>query len=610
MTINRIKDIYNKSVHLFFTQLKYSVLLLKRKMTERQFLIFCCLVVGCLASLGAIALKLFVVKLEHFFFESSELGDIVWYQALTPILGIGLSSLLIEKVYKSSFKKGNDKIVYAIAKKSSELPFSQCYSHITTAGLTVGLGGSCGLESPMVATGAAIGSNLGRATFLPYKERTLLLACGIASGISSAFGAPIAGILFALEVLMIEVSIASFIPLLMSSATGALLAKVLLGDNVLLTFKTIRAFNSSNIFLYLGLGLLAGCLCLFYSRIYHWMDHKFVAMGSAVKRWLVGSLLLGVLIFLFPQIFGEGYIFIKTLAETGQIPHNSILIAHTHNEWLIWLFICGIMIFKIFGTAFTIMGGGNGGSFAPSLVIGALLGFVVGRFFQLLGYTDVPITNLIVVGMAGMLSGLFFAPLTAIFLAAEVTNGYSLFIPLMMVAAISFFVVKSFEPLSLEMKKLYQQSELDPTDKDRFALSRLELRFLISKDYPVFQLNTDLTAMLEVIRASDKDVYAVVEAAEGEMQQLKGVIYLNDIKTILFDDKKKEENRKVTAGDLMMKQIALTIKDDMHSAIHKFEKLHSAKNVLPVVDENGNWLGFISKASILDKYRSEIIRMV
>ena len=607
MTLKGIKQLADRSIHIFFTQLKYSILLLKRRLTEQQFLIFCCLLVGCLASFGAIALKLFVVKLEHFFFESSSLGDIVWYQALTPILGIGLSSLLIEKVYKGNFRKGNDKIVYAIAKKSSELPISQTYSHITTAGLTVGLGGSCGLESPMVATGAAIGSNLGRATFLPYKERTLLLACGIASGISSAFGAPIAGILFALEVLMIDVSIASFIPLLMSSATGALLAKVLLGDNVLLTFNTIRAFNSNNIFLYLGLGLLAGCLCLFYTRSFHWLDHKFAAMKSPVQRWLVGSLLLGVLIFLFPQVFGEGYMFVKTLAETGQVPRNSILIAHTHNDWLIWLFICGIMIFKIFGTAFTIMGGGNGGSFAPSLVIGALLGFVVGRFFQLIGYPDVPITNLIVVGMAGMLSGLFFAPLTAIFLAAEVTNGYSLFIPLMMVAAISFFVVKSFEPLSLEMKKLYQQSELDPTDKDRFALSRLELRFLISKEYPVFHLHTGLEQMLHTIRSSDKDVYAVI--GDGDSKLLHGVIYLNDIKTILFDDKKREENANVSAGDLMMKQTTLTIKDDMHSAIHKFERLHSAKNVLPVIDEEGIWLGFISKASILDKYRSEIIRM-
>lgn len=597
-------NIYRKGAKWFFFQLRFGILMLKRRLTERQFLIFCCLLVGSLASLGAIALKLFVVKLEHFFFESSRFGDIVWYQALTPILGIGLSSLLIERVYRKDFYKGNDKIVYAIAKKSADLPFSQCYSHITTAGLTVGLGGSCGLESPMVATGAAIGSNLGRATFLPYKERTLLLACGIASGISSAFGAPIAGILFALEVLIIDVSIASFIPLLMSSATGALLAKVILGDNVLLTFNTIKDFNYNNIFLYLGLGLLAGCLCLFYTRTYHWIDHKFTALGSPVRRWLVGSILLGILIFLFPQIFGEGYIFIKTLAETGQVAHNSILIAHTNNQWLIWLFILGIMIFKIFGTAFTIMGGGNGGSFAPSLVIGALLGFIVGRFFQLIGYTDVPVTNLIVVGMAGMLSGLFFAPLTAIFLAAEVTNGYALFIPLMMVAAISFFVVKTFEPLSLEMKKLSQQSDLDPTDRDKFLLSRLELRLLIRKDYPIFQLKSTMEDILETIRTSDKDVYAVV----GEHNILAGVIYLNDVKSILFDYKKKEGNVNVFAGDIMLKQSTLTIKDDMQSALQRFESLNSTKNVLPIVDMEGVWLGFISKAAILDKYRSEIVR--
>ncbi|ANI90629.1 hypothetical protein A9P82_05000 [Arachidicoccus ginsenosidimutans] len=590
-------------IKTFFTQLRYGVLLLKRRLTERQFLLLCCVIVGALASLSAIVLKLFVVKLEHFFFESSRFGDIVWYQALIPILGIGASSLLIEKVYRKNFLKGNDKIVYAIAKKSSDLPFSQCYSHIVTSGVTVGLGGSCGLESPMVATGAAIGSNLGRATFLPYKEKTLLLACGIASGISSAFGAPIAGIVFAMEVLIIDVSINSFIPLLMSSAIGALLAKIILGDNVLLTFNTIKDFDYNNIFLYVGLGLLAGCLCLFYARSFHWMEHKF-AERTPVQRWLVGSILLAVLIFLFPQLFGEGYSFVKTLAETGQIPKNSILIAHTDNQWWILLFIAGIMFFKIFATGFTILGGGNGGSFAPSLVIGALLGFVVGRFFQLIGYANVPVTNFIVVGMAGMLSGLFFAPLTAIFLSAEVTNGYSLFIPLMLVAAISFFVVKSFEPLSLEMKKLSQQSELDPTDKDKFLLSRLELRFLIRKDFPAFNVNATLNDILISLHNTDKDVYAVID----DKNVLQGVIYLNDVKNILFDNAQRAEDIAISAGDLMMKQTPLTIEDDMESAILKFEKLTSAKNILPIIDKEGKWLGFISKSSILDKYRSEIIR--
>jgi len=598
---------FQKIYKKLFTQIRYSVLLLKRRLTSGQFLLFCCLLVGALASLGAIVLKLFVVKLEHYFFGNFKFGDIVWYQALIPILGIGASSFLIEKVYKKHFQKGNDKIVYAIAKRSSNLPFSQCYSHIVTAGITVGLGGSCGLESPMVATGAAIGSNLGRATYLPYKEKTLLLACGIASGISSAFGAPVAGIFFALEVLIIEVSIASFIPLIMSSAIGALLAKIILGDNILLTFTSIRDFNYKNIFLYVGLGLLAGCLCLFYGRSFHWLEHKFAAMKSPVRRWLVGSILLSVLIFLFPQLFGEGYSFIKALAKTGEIPHTSILIAHVNNAWWLLLFVTGTMLFKIFATGFTLLGGGNGGNFAPSLVVGALLGFVVGKFFQLIGYTNVPITNFMVVGMAGVLSGLFFAPLTAIFLAAEVTNGYSLFIPLMIVAAISFFVVKSFEPLSLEMKKLSQQSELNPSDRDKFLLSRLELRFLIKKDFPVFNVNTPLAEIIAALRTSDKDVYAVTE----DDNTLAGVIYFNDVKSILFNSVqgKPENEIPVTAGDLMTKIPPLTIEDDMESAITKFERLPFEKDMLPVIDENSKWLGFISKSAILDRYRAEIIRI-
>jgi CIC family chloride channel protein len=598
---------FQKMFKKISTQLRYGVLLLKRRLPRGQFLLFSCLLVGALASLAAIVLKLFVVKLEHYFFESSKYGNIAWYQALIPVLGIGASSLLIEKVYKKNFLKGNDKIVYAIAKRLSNLPLSQCYSHIVTAGVTVGLGGSCGLESPMVATGAAIGSNLGRATYLPYKEKTLLLACGIASGISSAFGAPVAGIFFALEVLIIEVSIASFIPLFMSSAIGALLAKIILGDNVLLTFTSIRDFNYRNIFLYVGLGLLAGCLCLFYTRSFRWLDRKFVVLHSPVKRWLAGSILLGVLIFLFPQVAGEGYSFIKSLARTGTIPQNSILVTHTNNAWLLLLFVAGTMIFKIFATGFTLFGGGNGGNFAPSLVIGALLGFVVGRFFQLIGYTNVPVTNFMVVGMAGVLSGLFFAPLTAIFLAAEVTNGYSLFIPLMIVAAISFFVVKSFEPLSLDMKKLSQQSELDPSNRDKFLLSRLELRFLIKKDFPVFDVNAPLDEIIAALRITDKDVYAVTE----NDNTLAGVIYFNDIKNVLFDSVqgKTEQEHPITAGDLMIKISPLTIEDDMESAIAKFERQPFEKHMLPVIDGNGKWLGFISKSAILDKYRAEIIRI-
>jgi CIC family chloride channel protein len=586
--------------HFIHKQIRVSVLYLKKKLSERQFLLFSCIIVGASASLAGVLLKLFVFRLEELFFNHLRPGNVLWYQMLLPIVGIGISSLLIVKIFKANFQKGNDKIVYAIAKNSSNLPFSQVYSHIITSGITVGLGGSAGLESPMVATGAAIGSNFGRLYYLPYKERTVLLACGIASGIASAFSAPIAGVLFALEVLMIDITITTFIPLIISAATGALIAKMILGDEILLSFKNMQPFNYSNTFFYVGIGLLSGLLALYYARTFTWLEHRFSKYTSHIQKWLAGSLLLAVLIFFFPPLFGEGYKTIKILAETNTVDKTSFLFTHLTSNWLFLGFLIGLMLLKVFATAFTLQGGGNGGSFAPALFIGGLLGFVAGQLFQLMGYDNLPMANFVVAGMAGVLSGLFFAPLTAIFLSAEITGGYSLILPLMLVSAISFMVVKWFEPLSMEMKKLSQHSKLNPSDKDKFLLSRLELLHMVEKDHLAFTPDTSLQSMIRQITTNNKDVYAVIDTHK----KLLGSIYLNDIKSILLDDQQK--SKAISVADVMLKQASVNINEDAESVLYKFEQLNAA--VLAVTDDEGKWLGFISKSSILDRYRQEIIR--
>lgn len=589
-----------RSLHLL-VNLKKIVLFLKRKLTHQQFMLFACILVGVIAGMAAILLKLFVFKIERYVFEDWKIGQILWYQSLLPIVGIGISALLIYKVFKKNFLKGNDKIVYSIAKQSSNLPFSQTYSHGLTSGITVGFGGSLGLESPIVATGAAIGSNFGRAVLLSYKDKTLLIACGVAAGISTAFSAPIAGVLFALEVLFIEISAASFIPILISAATGALLSNVILGDEILLSFRDIQPFKHSNIVFYIGLGLFSGLIALLYTRVFHLMKRSFDRINGKVQKWLIGSFALSVLIFFFPQLYGEGYLTIKAIAETGNIDGRSLLIRFTDNQWIVLVYLFGVMILKIFASGFTIFAGGNGGSFAPTLFIGGILGFMFGRVCQMVGFEDIPMANFIVAGMGGMLSGVFFAPLTAIFLSAEVTNGYSLFIPLMVVAAISFFVVKSFESLSYEMKYLSKDMHIDVTDRDAYLLSRLELRLLIQKDYPSFLETDSLSHIIAVIGATDKDAFGVVD----ENEKLKGIIRLKNFKHILLEN--TLDRNTVTAQDLMQKEQALSMNDDIDSALHRFEVSHYTNSVLPITDSNGVLLGFVRKSAILERYRRELM---
>ena len=573
----------------------------KNKLSHQQFMLFSCVAVGLSVGLATVALKIIVFRIENFVFEKWKIGNILWYQSLLPFIGIGLCILIIQNFFKKDFVRGSDKIVYAIAKKSSNLPFSQTYSHIITSGITVGFGGSLGLESPIVATGAAIGSNYGKSMLMSYKDKTLLIACGVASGTATAFSAPIAGVLFALEVLFIEVSTASFIPLLISSATGSILGKILLGDEILLNFNTIQAFEYNNTIFYIGIGLFAGLLSILHSRVFQLMDGMYSKITKVHQRWIIGSLGLSILIFFFPQLYGEGYLTIQAIAETGNIDGRSMLMRFTDNQWVILIYLIAVLLLKMVASGLTLFAGGNGGNIAPSLFIGGLLGFVLARFCQLIGFDDIPITNFIVAGMTGMLSGIFFAPLTAIFLSAEVTNGYSLLVPLMIVSAISFFVVKSFEGLSYEMKRLSKVHHIDVTDKDSYLMSRLELSLLINHDYPSFLTTSKMDEILHTIAHSDKDVYSVVD----ENGHYKGVIRLKNFKHVFMEEMKDSAN--ITAKDFMQKEEPLTLKDDIDSALHKFEISENTNSVLPVTDSNGKMLGFIRKSSILDKYRKELL---
>ena len=407
------------------------------KLNKKQFIIFSSILVGLSVGLAAIILKTFV----HYIFIAAtfkELGNFKYLFLVLPIIGIFLTVLVVKKLLHGKLDKGLSHIHYAIANKSSIVPKDQMYGQILTSSLTVGFGGSAGLEAPIVITGAAIGSNYSKTYHLNYKERTLLLACGIAAGIGATFNAPIAGVLFALEVLIIDISISAFTPLIISAATGALISKIILQDDILLSFQS-QSFNYNNVPFYILLGLLAGIISVYHSRAFTKIENIFSKSPNKIYlNAAIGGLAIAALLFVFPTLFGEGYQSIKSLAlqQPENLLDNGVFQNYKSNGWFVLIFV-GVLIFvKAIATALTLGSGGNGGNFAPSLFVGSYLGFFLSRCLNMLNLTNLPESNFTMVGMAGILSGLYHAPLTAIFLIAEITGGYTLMIPLMIVSSI------------------------------------------------------------------------------------------------------------------------------------------------------------------------------
>jgi chloride channel protein, CIC family len=585
------------------TVLKAPILYLRNKLSSRQFFILSSILVGLSSGLAAILLKAFVHSIEKLVtFYSSNYEEFFLF-ALFPLMGITLTVVVIRYFFNSKLKKGSAEIVYAIAKNSSVLPTRQTYSHLITSALTVGFGGSVGLESPMVSTGSAIGSNYGRIYKLSYKERTILLACGASAGIAAAFNSPIAGVLFAVEVLLADVSASAFIPLIIAAASGALLSKIVLSEGVILTFSLQQPFDHYNTPFYIALGILAGLISLYYARAFEWVEKKFEKVKSIWTRVLTGGLLLFVLLLLFPPLFGEGYESIKTLSELNvyDLIKTSILFSFLRNEVYILIFLGALVFLKTIAAAITLGGGGNGGSFGPSLFVGAYLGFVFSRVVNLTGIAFLPESNFMLVAMAGILSGVFYAPLTAIFLIAEITGGYELMIPLMIVSALSMIVVRYFEPLSMEAKKLSLKLHFSVDNKDTFILSKLDLAELIETNFSTIRVDETLKSLIQVISKSTRNTFPVI----NERRELLGLIHLDNIRGIIFSTDKPED---MQVSKLMTPPAAvILVNENLHSVLKKFEETNSWN--LPVVHDK-MYMGFVSKSSILTKYRAELLNTV
>lgn len=585
-----------------YRKTKIPLLWLRRRTSDREFMLISSVLVGLTAGLAAVILKSLVHYIQVMLAYGNRLLSQPYWLVVFPMVGILLTVLIVRYFFKGSIGRGTANVLFTISQKSSMLERHKMYSHVLTSAITAGFGGSAGLESPIVVTGSAIGSNYGRDYHLNYRDRTLMLASGAAAGIAAVFNAPIAGVLFAIEVLLTDISISAFIPLIISAVVGALCSKIILEEDILFNISKTEFFAAEHVPFYVLLGILCGMVSVYYTRMALRVEDLFEEYKTSfLKRALIGGALLGLLIMLFPPFFGEGYDAIRVLerGEAEQLLQESWLAFFGTNEWLILCFVGALALVKVVATTITIASGGNGGNFAPSMFVGASTGFFFSRLLNMLNLGNLPTGSFAMVGMAGILSGVMHAPLTAVFLIAEITGGYTLMIPLMLVAATSFALVKYFEPYSLDTKKLAQKGHLLTHNKDKTILRIMKIRHLIETEFQPVSPEATLGEFVDVIAHSRRNLFPVVTAES----KLDGVILLENVREIMF---KTEKYDKVRVKELMIKPPAIVQYDDsMADVMKKFDE--SGAWNLPVL-EGDVYLGFVSKSSIFTKYRKLLIK--
>jgi len=579
--------------------------LLKSLLSERHFIYLSCIIVAISTSFAVIVLKNFA----HYVFVGANIVNgwlkLPYINSILPVVGILLTVLVIKKVLDNKLEKGSSRILVAVAKKGGIMPRKQMYAQIITASLTVGLGGSAGLESPITITGAAFGSNFARKYKLHRKDRILLLACGVAAGIASAFNAPIAGVLFAIEVILTDVTISAFIPIMISAATGALVSTIVLNEEVLLSFKQKQEFDYHNVIYYIILGVLAGFVSLYHAKTFQRVEAHFHNIRlKGYRKALYGAIPLALLIFLVPTLFGEGYETIKVLSSDNakELLDNTLLENFRNNGWVVLLFVGGTMLLKAYATGLTLASGGNGGNFAPSLFVGSYLGFFVAKFFMLIGFSkDLPIGNFTIVGMAGILSGLFHAPLTAIFLIGEITGGYNLMVPLMIVSSISFAVSKQFETHSMDVKALADKGQVFTANKDRNILSGIDVMEVVCTDIPTLLPTQKPEDVVALLAGTNYSHFAVID----DKKRLVGVVDFNNVRGTVFN---AFQIKYTKMEDLMTHPAeVVSVEDSVETIMDTFELAHAS--YLPILKDD-RFYGFIYKEKVLEAYRQKLKEMV
>lgn len=563
-------------------------------MGGHSYLIAASIVVGIMAALAAAVLKNLVDLVREIPEQFMHVSNYRILYFLLPVFGILLTAAIVKLFFKGRLEKGLGPLLFSISKKSSVIGRDRMYSHLITSGITVGLGGSAGLEAPIVLTGSAIGSNLAGYLGFGYKERTLLLACGAAAGISAIFNSPIAGVLFAIEVLLTDVTLPLFIPLLIATATSSIVSKFLYSGQLFHLITTQWYLDA--VPFYLLLGVLSGFISVYMTRAALFTENWIETKKAYWLKAAVGGLMLGILIFFLPPLFGEGYATVTQLLDGNfvKLAVNPLFPDIPASPWLVVIFAAVLILVKPIAYAVTIGSGGNGGIFAPSLFTGALTGFVLAYAVNLTGIHTLQITNFVAVGMAGIMSGVIHAPLTAIFLIAEITGGYMLFVPLMIVSATSFFISRYFEPYSFYSRKLAQAGLLDPDDKEGNILNQLQLSDLIETDFIVLRSSDPVRTLVDAFKKSNRNVFPVVDASDHFI----GIILLEDVKELLL---KPDPPDALLISEITLKNVVtIELSEDPSSALKKFEP--SNRWNLPVI-RDGKYVGFISRSNMFSHYR-------
>ncbi|QIA07914.1 chloride channel protein [Draconibacterium halophilum] len=569
------------------------------KIPERNFLYLLSLIVGLLSGLAALLLK----NLIHFVAE--ELTQMISVEGFTylyllyPFIGILLTVLFVRYVIRDDIGHGVSKILYSISKKSSKLKPHKTYSSMIASSLTIGFGGSVGSEAPIVLTGASIGSNLARIFKLRYKYITLMVGCGAAGAIAGIFNAPMAGIVFTLEVLMLDLTMAYLIPLLISAVAATVISYFFMGEGVMLHFSQVTPFDISMIWIYILVGIFTGLLGIYFTRGTMFLEKRFAAINNWFVRVVIGAVSLGILIFIFPPLWGEGYESINSVFNNqgADLLNNSMFFQWKDNPYVILLVLAGILIFKVLAMSATTGSGGNGGIFAPTLFTGAIAGYFLVKLLNTFFNLGVPENNFALAGMAGMMAAVMHAPLTGIFLTAEITGGYGLFIPLLITSTVAYVTIMRFEPHSIYTKRLAESGELITHHKDKAILRSMEVKKMIENDFAIISPDATLGDLVKAISKSNRNLFPIVD----EEGYLKGMVKLSKVKNLIFEHELYDT---VMVKDLMfMPEFYISSKDNMETVAKKFET--SNRYNLAVIDD-GKYLGFISRAIVFSNYRKTL----
>jgi CIC family chloride channel protein len=563
---------------------------------QKRFVFLASIVVGIAGGLAAIMTKNMVFYLAEFVTELFDKQYLNYLLLAFPLTGILLAVVFTRKVIKENISHGISYVLRSISRYNGKIHHKHVYSSMVGSSLTVGMGGSVGLEAPIVFTGSAIGSWFAGIFKMNYKTTVLFIGCGAAAAIAGIFNAPIAAVVFSLEVLMLDLTISSIIPLLIASVTGAVVSNFLMGKEVVFSFALDAPPAFENLPFYIVLGLITGLMSVYFMRMTAWIETLFGKMNGPYKRVVIGGIILGILIFIFPPLYGEGYLFLKEIlnGNAADLANNSLFFGYRDDYWMLLLFLFLVVLFKVIAMAVTTGAGGVGGIFAPSLYIGGLLGFITAKSVNYLGIVKISESNFSLAGMAGMISGVMGAPLTAIFLIAELTGGYGLFIPLIITSAISFLTARYFENHTIYTKRLAEQGELMTHNKDKNVMLLMRMNDVIEKDFIPVHFNNTLRDLTRVISHSRRNIFPVL----NDEKKLVGIIYLDHVRHLIF---KAELWDTMNVSDLMVvPPDIIETTDRMNVIMERFEK-SDAWN-LPVTDK-GVYLGFISKSKLLDEYR-------